>query len=194
MAMQKITEAILEKVRLEAQQITKDAEVRAQELLDASAKQHEQRFEEEKNLLLSEAEREAARIFARSAIEARQELSVAKAKVVGDIIEKVKKSLSGISIDDASFTKLIKNSLKEFGEGEVVVYVAAKDISPVLRIVAGDKDLAATVQDVQPYNCLGGVLVEGTGGKNRIDNTYDTRLEKLMPQILPEINKEFFKV
>jgi vacuolar-type H+-ATPase subunit E/Vma4 len=36
-------------------------------------------------------------------------------------------------------------------------------------------------------------MVEDAGGKNRIDNTYDARLGKFMPVILPEINGELFK-
>ena len=36
-------------------------------------------------------------------------------------------------------------------------------------------------------------LWEDTDGKIRIDNTYDTRLEMLLPRLLPEIGKELFQ-
>jgi len=35
-------------------------------------------------------------------------------------------------------------------------------------------------------------MVEDIAGKIRIDNTYDTRLEMLLPRLLPEIGKELF--
>lgn len=193
MSMERITEVILEKVNLEAQGIIKDAEEKAYEMLDRAAKQQESRFEAAKNALLGEAEGEAARILARSSIEARQELSSAKAKVVESIVDKVKEAISSAPVGDAAFLNLIKGSLEELGGEKVIVYVAAKDVSPVTRLVESDKGLAAAVQEVKPYPCLGGVLIEDAGGKNRIDNTYDARLDKLMPQILPVINEELFK-
>ncbi|GAI00113.1 unnamed protein product, partial [marine sediment metagenome] len=34
--------------------------------------------------------------------------------------------------------------------------------------------------------------VEDIDGRTRIDNTYETRLEMLLPRLLPEISKELF--
>jgi vacuolar-type H+-ATPase subunit E/Vma4 len=40
---------------------------------------------------------------------------------------------------------------------------------------------------------LGGVIAEDVEGKLRIDNTYETRLEMLLPKLLPKISKELFE-
>ncbi len=42
-------------------------------------------------------------------------------------------------------------------------------------------------------NFLGGVIAENIDGKLRIDNTYETRLEMLLPKLLPEISKVLFE-
>ena len=47
--------------------------------------------------------------------------------------------------------------------------------------------------EVREYNCLGGIIAEDIEGKLRIDNTYETRLEMLLPQLLPKISEELFK-
>ena len=72
------------------------------------------------------------------------------------------------------------------------VYVSPKDVAAVQKLVKEDKELASKVAEVKDFDCVGGVIVEDVDGKIRIDNTYDTRLETLLPQILPEIGEELF--
>ena len=48
------------------------------------------------------------------------------------------------------------------------------------------------MKDVQAVDRGGGVLVENEGNTVCVDNTYTTRLEMLLPRILPEISKKLF--
>ena len=191
--MEKISEAILDKVRAEAQDIVKEAETRAEERIERAKKQQEAKLEEEKNKLIEEAKEEATRILAQSSIAARQELLLAKTRIIDEIISRVKKALSEISSDKGSLLDLIKEAINTLDIDKARIYVSPKDVSIVRKSLKGDKKLAGRITEIRELDGTGGVIVEDIDGKIRIDNTYDTRLEMLLPKLLPEIGKELFQ-
>jgi len=190
--MEKISEAILDKVRAEAESIIKEARKKAEQEIEQAKKQQAAKLEEEKGKILQEAREEAARITAQALVKARQESSKAKADVINEMLSRVKKELSGISSDKSSLMSLIKEAIDVLGIDKGRVYVSPKDITTVQKLVAKDKGLASKIVEVKEYDCLGGVIVEDIDGRTRIDNTYETRLEMLLPRLLPEIGKELF--
>jgi len=193
MSMEKISGAILDKVRVEAQDIVAEAEEKARERIDRAKRQQEAKLEEEKNKLLEKAKEEATRILAQSSITARQELLLAKTRIIDEIINSVKKTLSGISSDESSPLGLIKEAISALDIDKARIYVLPKDVSIVRKSLKGDKKLADRIKEIREFDGSGGVIVEDIDGKIRIDNTYDTRLEMLLPKLLPEIGKELFQ-
>jgi len=193
MGMEKISDAILDKVRVEAQDIIKEAETRAGERVEKAKEQQEAKLEEEKSKLLEEAKEEAIRILAQSSITSRQELLLAKTRIIDEIISRVKKTLSGISSDESSPLDLIKEAINTLDVDKARIYVSPKDVSIVRKLLKGDKKLADRITEIREFDGTGGVIVEDIDGKIRIDNTYDTRLEMLLPKLLPEIGKELFQ-
>jgi len=192
MGMEKISEAILAKVRVEAQDIVKDAKAKARERIEKAKKQQEARFGEEKNKLLEEAKGETARILAQASIRARQELLTAKTEIIDGIVSGVKKILADFSGSESSPLNLIKEAADAIGIDKARVYVSPKDVAATQKLIKGDKELANKIVETKEVDCIGGVIVEDIDGRTRVDNTYDTRLEMLLPQILPEISKELF--
>jgi len=193
MGMEKISDAILDKVRVEAQDIVEEAEEKARERIDGAKRQQEAKLEEEKSKLIAEAKEEATRILAQSSITARQELLLAKTRIIDEIINRVKKTLTGISSDESAPLDLIKEAINTLDVDKARIYVSPKDVSIVRKLVAGDKKLADRITEIREFDGTGGVMVEDIDGKIRIDNTYDTRLEMLLPKLLPEIGKELFQ-
>ncbi len=191
--MEKISEAVVAKVKLDAQNIIREAEEKAKDEIEKAKKQQELRFEEEKGKILGEAEEEAARILAQASISARQQLSSAKADTIAKIIDGVRKELSRISSDESHFLNLIRDAIDGLGVDKCRIYVSPKDTITVERLLKADRELSGKIVEVREYNCLGGVIAEDAEGKLRIDNTYETRLEMLLPKLLPEINKELFE-
>ena len=191
--MEKISEAVVGKVRVEAQSIIKAAEEKAQIEIEKAKKQRETKLEEGKRKMLEEAEEEAARILAQASIKARQELLRMKADIIAKIIEDVKKTLSGIASDESHRLSLIKEAMDGLGVDKGRIYVSPKDVSSVQKFLEGDEELANRIMEVKEFNCTGGVIAENIEGKYRIDNTYETRLEMLLPKLLPEISKELFE-
>lgn len=190
--MEKISRAILDKVKADAEQIVKEAEEKAWQELEKAEKQRETKFKEEKRKIIEEAERQASRILAQSSIKARQELSRAKTEIIDGIVSRVRKKLPAISSDEGSLLNLIKEAVEELGADEVRVYVSRKNISAVRKLVKGDKGLASKIMEIKEFDCAGGVIAENIDGKVSIDNTYETRIEMLLPQIVPEISRELF--
>ncbi|MBC8511615.1 MAG: hypothetical protein H8D32_01360 [Dehalococcoidia bacterium] len=190
--MEKISRAILDKVKADAEQIVKEAEEKAWQELEKAEKQRETEFKEEKRKIIEEAERQASRILAQSSIKARQELSRAKTEIIDGIVSRVRNTLPAISSDEGSLLNLIKEAVEELGADEVRVYVSRKNISAVRKLVKGDKGLASKIMEIKEFDCAGGIIAENIDGKVSIDNTYETRLEMLLPQIVPEISRELF--
>jgi vacuolar-type H+-ATPase subunit E/Vma4 len=190
--MEKISEAVVSKVKLDAQNIIREAEEKAQEEIEKAKRQRETRFEEEKGRMLGEAKEEAARISAQASIKARQQLSSAKADTITKIVDRARKELSQISSDERYFLNLIREAIEGLGVDKARIYVSPKDISNVKKFLKADKELSSKIVEVRESNCLGGVIAEDVEGKLRIDNTYETRLEMLLPKLLPEISEELF--
>lgn len=190
--MEKIGEAILGKVKAEAEGIIKEAKSRADQEIEQARKRQLAKLEEEKTKLIQEAREEATRIKAQASVKARQELSRAKADVIDEIISGVKKALSVTPSDKGLLVSLIKEATDTLGINKVRVYVSPKDIKTVQKLLNEDRELAGKIAEVKEYDGAGGVIVEDIEGKVRIDNTYDTRLEMLLPQLLPEIGRELF--
>jgi len=191
--MEKISEAVVGKVKLDAQKTVKEAEEKALEETEKARKQRAVRFEEERGRMLGEAEEEVARILAQASIKARQQLSSAKADAISKIIDGARKELSQVSSDETHVLNLIREAVEGLGMDKARIYVSPRDVSNVKRFLEADKELSGKIVEVKEYNCLGGVIAEDIEGKLRIDNTYETRLEMLLPQLLPKISEELFK-
>jgi len=88
---------------------------------------------------------------------------------------------------------LIREAIDGLGADKSRIYVSPKDVSMVRKFLERDKELASKVMEVKVDNLLGGVIAEDIDGKFRIDNTYEARLEMLLPKLLPEISKELFE-
>jgi V/A-type H+-transporting ATPase subunit E len=191
--MEKISEAVVSKVKLDAKSITEEAEEKAQEEIEKAKKQRDGRFEQEKARMVGEAQEEAARILAQAAIKARQQISSAKADAIAKIVDAARKGLSQAKTDESSFLNLVREAMAGLGEDKGRIYVAPKDVAAAKKSLEADKELAGKISDVHEINCLGGVIAEDSQGKLRIDNTYETRLEMLLPKLLPKISEQLFE-
>ena len=189
--MDKISVAILDKVKEEARQIIEEAEEKGKAEIETAKKNREIRFANERRRLIAEAEAEAARISAQASIGERQELLSAKSNVLSNVIAKVKKELSFVS-NEANMINLIKESISGLGVSEVKIYLSKKDVAMVKDILNKNKELGSKIKAVETIDCSGGAVIESIDGSLRIDNTFDTRLDMILPRVMPEISKELF--
>ncbi len=191
--MQTISEAVVDKVREDARALVSEAEAEAKKELDKARVQRDTRLEAEKKRLLAASQEEAARIVAQNAMQARQKVANAKAAVLDDIVEKARVTLKTAPVTRESMAFLIKDAVKGLGgDDKFTVSVSKKDLALAQEIVKSDKNLAAAVTAVNTCECTGGVIIENAGQTLSVDNTYTTRLEMLLPRMLPEISKKLF--
>jgi vacuolar-type H+-ATPase subunit E/Vma4 len=190
--MERLSSAILEKVNANAKAIVKEAEERAEQRIKAAQEQQRAKFEQQKRKLLNEANAEAIKILAQAAIKGRQETLAAKTAVVNEVIDRANKQLASLAGNERVLANLTKEGIALLGADTVRVYVAARDMAAMQKLVEEDKDFAKRGIEVKQQDSLGGVIVEDMEGKNRIDNTFDSRREMLLPKLLPQIEKELF--
>lgn len=193
MGMDKIKEAIISKVRMEAEDITREAKEKAQEEIERARRQREARFAEERGRILTDVEEEAARTLAQASIKARQKLSSTKADIIAEIVDRARGELSRASSDESRILNLVREATEGLAAPKAKIYVSPKDVGTVRKLLEAHKDLSDRIVEVRESNCLGGVIAEDVEGKLRIDNTYETRLEMLLPRLLPEISKKLFE-
>jgi vacuolar-type H+-ATPase subunit E/Vma4 len=193
MGMDKIRDAIISKVRMEAEDITREAKEKAQEEIEKARRQREARFDEERGRILTDVEAEAARTLAQASIKARQKLSSTKADIIAEIVDRARRELSRVSSDDSHILNLVREAMEALAAAKGKIYVSPKDVGTVKKLLEAHRDLSDRIVEVRESNCLGGVIAEDIEGKLRIDNTYETRLEMLLPRLLPEISKKLFE-
>lgn len=192
MGMDKIRDAILSRVQVEAEELTDEAKQKGQEEIEKARKQQESKLEEEKRKVLGEAEEEAARIVAQASIKARQQLSSAKADIIARIVEDTRKELSRTPGSESDLLELIREAVEGLGAEKARIYVSPRDMGAAKEALEADKELSGRTVEIRESDCLGGVIAEDVEGKIRIDNTYETRLEMLLPRLLPEISNDLF--
>jgi len=190
--MEKISAAVLDKVKAEAKEIIREAEAQAKQEIESAKEQQAQRLAEEKARITGEAEREAAKILAQAHIESQQELSQAKADVIGRVIDRVKNNLTQSSSSEGSLLGLIREVVDGLSAEKAVIYLNARDVGAAKKALAGDKTLAGRIAEIREFAGSGGVIAEDISGNIRMDNSYESRFEVLLPKLLPEISKELF--
>jgi len=191
--MQKISEAVVDKVREEAQQLVNEAEEEAKKELGKAQALRATRLEAERKRLLAEAGEEAARITAQNAMSARQKTASAKSAVLDEIVRKARESLQNSTTTREQLAKLIRDAMAGLETADkVFVSVAKKDLDTAREIVKSDKTMSSRVLEVRGVETEGGVIVENEARSLGVDNTYLTRLQMLLPRVLPEISKELF--
>lgn len=191
--MENISEAVISKVKVEALDIIKEAEAKAREEREKATKQREVKLHEEKQRLLEEARQEAARIVAQASIKSRQELSRAKNAVINKMTARVRQELSQIASNEKYSMTLIQEAVEAIGADKARIYVLPKSVDATRKLLESNKELANRITEVKEANFTGGIIAESIDGTLRIDNSYESRLEMLLPILLPEINNELFE-
>jgi len=193
MGMDKIKDAIISKVESEARDITDEASEKAQEEIEKARRQRQARFEEERARIIADVKEEAARTLAQSSIKARQKLSSTKADIIAEIVDGARSELSSLSGGEKHLLGLINEAIDALGGARGRLHVASRDVDTVKKLLRDHNDLSDKIIEVMETDCLGGVIAEDSEGKLRIDNTYETRLEMILPRLLPEINRQLFE-
>lgn len=186
-------EAILSRARKEADAILEDAWKRADEMVRKAKDQQRQRYEAQRQRLLSEASREASRMIAQAELRSRQELLKEKDAIIREMLEKLKLRISGTAPSAETLAHLITEAVDAFQSDEPLkIMTSARDLGAVNDIVKRDPKFRDRVIAVEETRCMGGVICESADGQVSVDNTFDTRLEMLIPKMMPKVGGMLF--
>ena len=189
MSLEDLRKAVIEKALLEAEEIVRGAQRRAESTVREAEEKKRAIIEEERRRVLSELGLEAKLAEARR--EARLIIARAKHEIVEELKRRTRELLESMSAERRreSLRRLLRESLEElrncgFETTGVVIYVSPRDRSVVEELV---EEMGVTATVVEDEKITGGVLVATPGGEVYIDNTHDTRLERALRSVLSEI-------
>ena len=163
-----------------AEEIVESAEADAEELLDARKQKVERQIEQEREQAVSGAK-----------LEAKQERLEARRDVLEDVRSQVETELRELSGDDRTeLTRaLLDEAATEFeGQASVAVYGRADDADLIEELVA-DYD---GFEYGGEHECLGGVVVDATDSRVRVNNTFDSVLDDVWEDNLKDVSGILF--
>jgi vacuolar-type H+-ATPase subunit E/Vma4 len=194
--MPELSEAVLGKVRDEADATIRQAREDARQVLERARRQRQERIEAASTRRLAEAGAHAAQIIALGRMEARRQLASARSEIIQDLLERTREALDSERPTAVNFARLVHDAIDGLeGAGKnVIVCVGPADLDMARQLVATDQRLARIVKEVAEGPSGGGVLVETEDGSTAVDNRYASRLEMLVPRVLPRLGRELFRV
>ncbi|WP_181686344.1 V-type ATP synthase subunit E [Halorhabdus salina] len=189
MSLETVVEDIREEARTRAEEIRAEAEEEAEGILaDAESDADEIRDEREQEVQ-RQIEQEREQRLSSATLKAKQERLKARRTALSTVREQVEDELVALSDDrrESLTRELLEAALREFDGGEIEVYCRPGDEALVEEIL---EDYEAT--HAGQRECLGGVVVESTASRVRVNNTFDSLLEAVWEQEIREISDRLF--
>lgn len=191
MSLESVAEDIRQQARAEAEAIREEADERAEEIVADAEAEAEEIVENREREVERQAEQEREQTLSSAKLEAKQLRLRARRDALDDVRAAVEDRIAGIEgAERERLTRtLLEAALSEFDEGEsLVVHGREADVDLLRELADADR---LTVGD--PIECLGGVVVEGSRTRVRVDNTFDSVLESVWDEQLREISDRLFE-
>lgn len=181
-----LKEKLLEDARRKMEEIIKEAEREAKRIIEEAEKKWREKAEREREKILSTARMDAQRIISEARIKYRIIISQAKAEVINKIFEEAKMRLiNRRGFDVEKSLRMLLDEALYFIENPSRIIVNPQDYGIIEKILR-EKGLK-NVEIVKSNELIGGLILESSDGK-RVDNSYNTRLERARNAILTNIN------
>jgi len=192
MSLETVVEDIRDEARARADEIRADADERADEIVaDAEADADEIR-EEREATVEREIKQEREQRLSSAKLEAKQARLSARRDVLEDVHADVEQAVADRDGDRRKeLTRaLIDAAVAEFDDGaELRVRGRAEDESLIEDILTDYDD----VTFAGTHECLGGVVVESESSRVRVNNTFDSVLERVWEDNLKDISDRLFE-
>ncbi|NJE62495.1 V-type ATP synthase subunit E [Thermococcus sp. 21S7] len=198
-------ELIIQEINREAEQkiqyILSEAQKEAEKIKEEARKRAEAKAEWILRKAQTQAETEKQRIIANARLEVRKKRLEVQEKLIQEVITALRERLAELP-EEEYFPMLIDLTVKALEElgGEACLI---RSNEKTLRLIEGKLDefretVAAKLgRDVEislgePISTIGGVLVETPDGAVRVDNTFESRIERFEGELRAEIAKALF--
>ncbi len=196
MSLEELRKRILEEAQREAEEILRKAREEAERIIAEAKEEYYRRLRNARRKALQEFTEKKNAEYVSKLMELNTELLKLKNRILNEILADVRRELVELpaSKRKESLKTLLKESIgSNVFTGNVIVKVVPND-SDIIKEVVQEyfKDVVTAVELCDPRR-LGGVLVESLDREHAIDNTYTTRLEKAMPEIMNMLNTKIFQ-
>lgn len=196
MSLEALRAEILKKARAKADAIIKSAEEEAKKILDEAMREYLRRYELVREAESRELRDELSKKLSEKNLEVSMRLLNLKNEIVKELKEEILSKIKEVSNAERrnSLKKLITECLNELHtEQKINVGVVERDV-PLIKDVLRELGIEGRVKEIKilPPESVGGVLVELEDGSLGLDNTYTTRLERLLSIIYKKLNDEVF--
>ncbi len=196
MSLEELRKRILEEAQREAEEILRKAREEAERIIAEAKEEYYRRLRNARRKALHEFTEKKNAEYVSKLVEFNIELLKLKNRILNEILAEVRRELTELPVSKRkeSLKTLLKESIESgVFTGNVIVKVVPKDSDVIKEVVQEHfKDVVTAVELCDPRR-LGGVLVESLDREHAIDNTYTTRLEKAMPEIMNILNAKIFQ-
>lgn len=190
MSLETVVEDIREEAHARAEEIEADAEQRAEEIVSEAEREAEAIVDEREREIERQIEQERERRLSSANLEAKQERLAARREVLETVRDRVEAELATLEGDRRKeLTRtLVESGIEEFDGGEIRVYGRPDDTELLESILENYDATLAGERD-----CLGGVVVESSDSRVRVNNTFDSLLEDVWESEIRSISERLFE-
>ncbi|KAB1192604.1 V-type ATP synthase subunit E [Haloferax sp. MBLA0076] len=191
MSLDNVVEDIRDEARARAEEIKEAGEERADEIRSEAEAEADALVEERKESVEAQIKREREQALSSAKLEAKQARLGARRDVLQRVRSQVEDELAGLEgerREELTRTLLDAASVEFEDEDKVYVYGRADD-ADLLEDILADYDGYEVAGE---RDCLGGVVVEGTNSRVRVNNTFDSVLDTVWEDNLKEVSARLF--
>ena len=191
MSLDNVVEDIQDEAHARANEIREEGERRAEEIVEAAEADAEDLLDARKEAVERQIEQEREQAVSGAKLEAKQERLEARRDVLEDVKSQVETELRELSGDDREeLTRaLLDEAATEFeGQASVAVYGREDDADLIEELVADYNGFEYGGE----HDCLGGVVVDATDSRVRVNNTFDSVLDDVWEDNLKDVSGILF--
>jgi V/A-type H+-transporting ATPase subunit E len=192
MSLETVVEDIREQARARADEIRAAAESEAEAIIDEAEADAEETIAAAERQVDRDIEQERDQRLSSANLEAKQNRLEARRDLLESVRQDVEERIAGLDGDRRQelTNALLDAAAVEFeDDDEVSVYGRAED-EALLSDLLDDYD---GFEFAGEYDCLGGVVVESSTSRLRVNNTFDSILDDVWESELKEISNRLFE-
>ncbi|WP_416838461.1 V-type ATP synthase subunit E [Haloferax sp. DFSO52] len=191
MSLDNVVEDIRDEARARAEEIKEAGEERADEIRSKAEAEAEVLVEEREEAVESQIKREREQALSSAKLEAKQARLGARRDVLQRVRAQVEEELATLEDErrEALTRTLLDAASVEFEDEDTVYVYGRADDADLLEEILEDYDGYEVAGE---RDCLGGVVVEGTNSRVRVNNTFDSVLDTVWEDNLKEVSARLF--
>ena len=191
MSLDNVVSDIRDEANARAEEIRQEGERRAEEIVEAAETDAEELLEAREEAVERQIEQEREQALSSANLEAKQNRLEARRDVLNDVREQVEENLRTLSEErrEELTRSLLDEAAAEFeGEESIAVYGRSDD-EELLKELVADYD---GFEYGGEHDCLGGVVVDSTDSRVRVNNTFDSVLDDVWEDNLKDVSGILF--